>query len=57
MEGITIIESSLGMRQGGAIRGPLFALAHYRVFLETILTQLALVGIKIKVSKCKLWSP
>jgi hypothetical protein len=67
---------------------PLFVLAHYRTFLETIArdpnyvfpslvddthimgplseithifyhlsTQLALVGLRVKVSKCKFWSP
>ncbi len=70
------------------MRGPLFALAHYWAFLETImrapscifpslandthivglmneityafdhlLTQLALVGLKVTVSKCKFWNP
>ncbi len=36
MEGVTIIGSSLGMRQGDPLGGPLFVLAHYRTFLETI---------------------
>jgi len=36
VEGVTIIESSLGMRQGDPLGGPLFALAHYRTLLETI---------------------
>jgi hypothetical protein len=88
VEEVTIIESCLGMRQGGLLKGPLFALAHYQTFLKTIahapnyifpsfandthivgpmseitcafdhlLTQLALVGLRVKVSKCKLWSP
>jgi hypothetical protein len=85
VEGVTIIESSLSMRQGDPLGGPLFGLALYRTFLKTImwassyvfpsltndthimrsmneitrvfdhlLTQLALVGLKFKVSKCKL---
>jgi hypothetical protein len=29
VEGVTIIESFSGMRQGGPLKGPLFALAHY----------------------------
>jgi hypothetical protein len=29
VEGVTIIESSLGTRQGDPLGGPLFALAHY----------------------------
>jgi hypothetical protein len=28
-KGVTIIESSLGTRQGDPLKGPLFALAHY----------------------------
>ncbi len=36
MKGITIIESFLGMRQGDALGGPLFALAHYQALLKTI---------------------
>jgi hypothetical protein len=36
VEGVTIIESSLGTRQGDPLRGPLFVLAHYRTLLETI---------------------
>lgn len=35
-EGVTIIESLLGMRQGDPFRGLLFALTHYRALLETI---------------------
>jgi hypothetical protein len=88
VEGVTIIESFVGMRHGDPLGGHLFALAHYRTFLETIMrvpnyvypsladdihivgpmneitcafdhlsTQLTLVGLKIKVSKCKLWNP
>jgi len=87
-EGVTIIESTLGTKQGDPLGGPLFPLTHYQVFLETImqtpqlcfsilvddthimgtmseivfafdhlLIQLTLVGLKVKVSKCKLWSP
>jgi len=29
LKGVTIIESSLGTRQGDPLKGPLFALAHY----------------------------
>jgi hypothetical protein len=29
VEGVIIIESFSGMRQGGPLKGPLFALAHY----------------------------
>ncbi len=36
VEGVTIIESSLSMRQGDPLGGPLFILAHYQTFLETI---------------------
>ncbi len=36
MEGVTIIESSLGMRQGDPLRRLLFVLAHYQTFLNTI---------------------
>ncbi len=36
MEGINIIESSSGMRQSDALRGPLFTLAHYQTLLNTI---------------------
>jgi hypothetical protein len=36
MEGIIIIESSLGTRQGDPLRGLLFTLAHYWTFLKTI---------------------
>jgi hypothetical protein len=88
VEGVTIIGSSLGMRQGDPLGGLLFDLAHYRTFLKTIVrapnyvypslmddihimgpmneithafdhlsTQLTLVGLKVKVLKCKLWSP
>ncbi len=88
MEGVTIIESFSGIRHGDPLGGPLFALAHYRAFLETIAqapncvflsltevtyivglmseitrtfdhlsTQLTLVGLRVKVAKCKLWSP
>jgi hypothetical protein len=35
-EGVIIIESSLGTKQGDSLGGPLFVLAHYRTFLETI---------------------
>jgi hypothetical protein len=87
VEGITIIESSLGIRKGDPLRGLLFILAHYQVFLETImwvfsyvfpslvddthimgpmseithafnhlLTQLALIGFKVKMLNYKLWS-
>ncbi len=35
-EGITIIESTSGMRQDDPLGGLLFALAHYRALLETI---------------------
>ncbi len=86
--GVTIIESSLSIRQGDPLGGPIFVLAHYWTFLKTItealgcvflfliddthivgplseiiyvfdhlLTQLTLVGLRVKVSKCKLWSP
>jgi hypothetical protein len=37
VEGVTIIESSLGMRQGDPLGGPLLVLAHYRAFLENII--------------------
>jgi hypothetical protein len=88
VEKVTIIDLSLNTRQGDPLGGPLFVLAHYQAFLETImrapsyvfpslvddthivgplneitrvfdhlLTQLTLVGLKVKVSKCKLWSP
>jgi hypothetical protein len=84
VEGVTIIESSLGMKQGDPLGGLLFVLAHYQVFLKTFMwapnsvfpslvddihimglmneisrtfdhlsTQLAQVGLKVKVSKCK----
>ncbi len=36
VEGITIIESSLGMRQGDALGGPLFILAQYQTIIKTI---------------------
>jgi hypothetical protein len=35
-EGVTIIESSLGMKEGDPLRGLLLALAHYQTFLKTI---------------------
>jgi len=35
-EGVTIIESSLSTRQGDPLGGPLFVIAHYQTFLETI---------------------
>jgi hypothetical protein len=85
VEGVTIIESFLGTRQGGLLGGPLFVSAHYRTFLETVAcapncifpsliddthitgpmneiihafdhlsTQLTLVGLRVKVSRCKL---
>jgi len=88
VEGVTIIGSSLGMRQGDPLGGLLFDLAHYQTFLKTIVwapnyvypslmddihivgpmneithafdhlsTQLTLVGLKVKVLKCKIWSP
>ncbi len=43
MEGVTIIESTLGMKQGDPLRGPLFVLAHYRTFLNTITWALSYV--------------
>jgi hypothetical protein len=85
VEGVTIIESVLCTRQGDPFGSPLFVLAHYQTFLETIArapnrvfpslandthimgplnevthvydhfsTQLTLVGLRVKVSKCKL---
>jgi hypothetical protein len=85
VEGVTVIELFLGMKQGDPLGSPLFILAHYQVFLKTImrtpnyvvpslvdethilrpmneipnvfyhfLTQLALVRLRVKVSKCKL---
>ncbi len=36
VEGVTIIESFLGMKQGDPLRGPLFVLAHYQILLKTI---------------------
>jgi hypothetical protein len=88
VEGVTIIESFLGMKHNDPLGSLLFVLAHYRTFLETIVwtfsyifpslvdnthivgpmseitctfdhlsTQLTLVGLKVKVSKCKLWNP
>ncbi len=36
VEGVTIIESSSSTKQGDPLGGPLFVLAHYRTFLETI---------------------
>ncbi len=88
VEGITIIESFLSMRQGDLIGGFSFALTHYRTLLKTIThapscifpslandthimgplseiihvfynlcTKLILIGLRVKVSKCNLWSP
>ncbi len=88
VEGVTIIESSLGTRQGDPLKGLLFALAHYRALLKTIVwapncifpsltndthimgplseithtfdhlsTELTLARLKVKVLKCKFWSP
>ncbi len=88
VEGVTIIKSFLGTRQGDPLRGHLFILAHHQALLKTIMqapncifpslvndthimgpmneithayehlsTQLTLVGLKVKVSKCKLWHP
>jgi hypothetical protein len=36
VEGVTIIESTLGTKQGDPLGGPLLVLAHYRTFLKTI---------------------
>jgi hypothetical protein len=36
VEGITIIESSSNKKQGDPLKGPLFTLAHYPTFLQTI---------------------
>jgi hypothetical protein len=36
------------------IMGPLSEITHA---FDHLLTQLTLVGLKVKVSKCKLWSP
>jgi hypothetical protein len=36
LEWVTIIESSLSMRQGDLLGGHLFVLAHYRTSLKTI---------------------
>jgi hypothetical protein len=36
VEGVIIIESSLGTRQGDPLGGPLFTLAHYQTLLKTI---------------------
>jgi hypothetical protein len=36
VEGVTIIESFSSMRLGDPLGGPLFVLAHYRAFLDTI---------------------
>ncbi len=33
VEGVTIIESSLNMKHGDPLRGPLFVLAHYQTLL------------------------
>jgi hypothetical protein len=88
VEGVTIIESFSGVKRSDPLGGLLFALAHYRTLLETIVrtpsyvfsslvdnthimgpmneitytfdhlsTQLALVELRAKVSKWKLWSP
>jgi len=87
-KGFIVIGSSLGIRPGDPLGGPLFALAHYWALVETIAqtpncvlpslmddtnimgvmnevvftfdhlsTQLDLVRLKVKVSKCKLWNP
>jgi len=37
VEGVTIIESSLGMKQGDPLGGHLFILAHYGTLLQTIM--------------------
>jgi hypothetical protein len=37
VEGVTIIESSLGTRQGDPLRGPLFVLAHYQILLKIVM--------------------
>ncbi len=88
VKGVTIIESSLGMRWGDPLGNPLYVLAHYWVILKTIAqapnyifptlvddihimwpmseitrtfdhlsTQLALVRLKVKMSKYKLRNP
>ncbi len=88
MEGVSIIESSLGTRHGDSLKNLLFILAHYQTLLKTIAwapsyffssltndihimgpmneiirafdhlsTQLALIGLTIKMAKCKLWNP
>jgi hypothetical protein len=36
VEGVTFIESFLGMRQGDPLGGLLFIFAHYRTFIEII---------------------
>jgi hypothetical protein len=41
--GVSILESSLGMKQGYPLRGPLFALPHYRALLKTIMRALSCV--------------
>ncbi len=88
MEGVTIIKSFLGTKQGDPLKSLLFVLAHYRALLKTIThapscifpplvnnthivgplneithtfdhlsTQLTLIGLRVKVLKCKFWSP
>jgi hypothetical protein len=65
VERVTIIESSLGTKQNDPLRfpslvddthivGPMNEVT--RAF-DHLSTQLTLVGLKVKVSKCKLWSP
>jgi len=85
MEGVNIIESFSGTKQGDPLKGFLFALAHYQTLLKTIMqalnyvfpsltddihimglmneiiyafdhlsTQLALMKLRVNVSKCKL---
>jgi hypothetical protein len=36
VEGVTFIESFLGMKQGDPLGGPLFVFAHYQSLLEAI---------------------
>jgi hypothetical protein len=36
VEGVNIIESFLTTKQGDTLGSPLFTLAHYQIFLETI---------------------
>jgi len=88
VEGVTIIKSSSGTKQGDSLKGHLFALAYYWILLKTIAwapncvfpslannthivgpmnelsytfdhlsNQLAQVGLKVEVSKCKCCSP